>query len=149
VVPTAQIPVFYAVAMGVDALAALLVGKAYDRVGLKSLIIIPFLTLPLPFLAFSQQYWLAVITAVLWGVVMAVHETVMRAGVADLVPAGQRAFAYGIFNTIYGAAWFVSGAAIGLLYGVPRAWLVAYVVVMEVSALLVFPRIAQAADRQV
>jgi len=28
----------------------------------------------------------------------------------------RRAFAYGIFNTIYGTAWFVSGAALGLLY---------------------------------
>ncbi|MBN1583585.1 MAG: MFS transporter [Anaerolineae bacterium] len=144
-----QIPILYAVAMGVDALAALLVGKAYDRVGLKSLIIIPFVTLPLPFLAFSQHYWLAVVTAVLWGLVMAVHETIMRAGLADLVQAGQRAFAYGIFNTVYGAAWFVGGAALGLLYDLSGVWLVAYVVVMEAGALLVFPRLARAAERQV
>ena len=149
VVPTAQIPILYAVAMGVDALAALAVGKAYDRVGLKSLVIIPFLTLPLPFLAFSQHYWLAVVTAVLWGVVMAVHETIMRAGLADFIPARQRAFAYGIFNTIYGAAWFVGGAALGLLYDLPRLWLVVYVVLMEAGALAVFPRIARAAQRPV
>jgi MFS family permease len=67
VVPAVQIPVLYAVAMGVDALAALVVGKAYDKIGLKSLIIIPFITLPLPFLAFSQQYGFAVVSAVLWG----------------------------------------------------------------------------------
>ncbi len=149
VVPTAQIPVLYAVAMGVDALAALVVGKAYDRVGLKSLVIIPFLTLPLPFVAFSQQYWLAVVATVLWGVVMAVHETIMRAGVADFVPVGQRASAYGVFNTIYGAAWFVGGAVLGLLYDVPRTWLLGYVVVMEVSALLVYRRFVWASGRQV
>jgi MFS-type transporter involved in bile tolerance (Atg22 family) len=149
VVPTAQIPILYAVAMGVDGLAALLVGKAYDREGLKCLVIIPFVTLPLPFLAFSQHYSLAVVAAVLWGVVMATHETIMRAGLADFVPASQRAFAYGIFNTIYGAAWFVGGAALGLLYDLSGAWLVAYVVVMEGSALLVFPRIARAVQRQV
>jgi predicted MFS family arabinose efflux permease len=148
VVPAAQIPILYAVAMGVDALAALVIGKAYDKIGLKSLIIIPFVTLPLPFLAFSQQYWLAVVSAVLWGVVMAVHETVMRAAIADLVPMGRRAFAYGIFNTIYGAAWFVSGVLLGLLYDLSSIWLIAYVIVAEAGALLVFSRLHKAVDRQ-
>ena len=62
-----QISILYAVAMGVDALAALVVGKAYDKIGFKALVIIPFATLPLPFLAFSQQYSLAFISVVLWG----------------------------------------------------------------------------------
>jgi len=149
VVPAAQIPVLYAVAMGVDALAALVVGKTYDKIGLKSLVIIPFVTLPIPFLAFSQQYGLAIVGAVLWGVVMAVHETIMRAAIADLIPMERRAFAYGIFNTIYGTAWFMSGAVLGLLYDLSGAWLIAYVVVMEVAALLVFSRLRKAADRQV
>jgi MFS family permease len=141
VVPAAQIPVLYAVAMGVDALAALVVGKAYDKMGLKSLIIVPFVTLPLPFLAFSQRYELAVVSAVLWGIVMAGHETVMRAAIADLVPVGRRAFAYGIFNTVYGTAWFVSGVLLGLLYDVSSFWMIAYVVVVEAGALLVFARL--------
>jgi len=148
-VPTAQIPVLYAVAMGVDALAALAVGKVYDKVGLKSLAIIPFATLPVPFLAFSQRYALIVVSVIVWGVVMAVHETIMRAAIADLVPQEQRAFAYGIFNTIYGAAWFVGGAALGLLYGLSFAWLIVYVVMLEVGALLVFSRLGRAAAGQV
>lgn len=57
----------------------------------------------------------------------------------------RRAFAYGIFNTIYGAAWFVSGAVFGLLYDLSSAWLIAYVAVMEVVALLVFVRFRKAA----
>ena len=149
VIPAAQIPILYAVAMGVDALAALAVGKTYDKIGLKSLVILPFVTLPLPFLAFSQQYGLSIVSAVLWGVVMAVHETIMRAAIADLVPMERRAFAYGIFNTIYGAAWFVSGAALGFLYDLSGIWLIIYVVLMEIAALLVFPLIRKAADRQV
>jgi len=148
VVPAAQIPVLYAVAMGVDALAALVVGRAYDKIGLKSLVIIPFLTLPLPFLAFSQQYAVAIVSIVLWGVIMAVHETIMRAAIADLIPIGRRAFAYGIFNTIYGAAWFVSGALLGLLYDLSSNWLIGYVVVVEACALLVFWRLRKAVDRQ-
>lgn len=141
VVPETQIPVLYAVAMGVDIIAALVVGKTYDRIGLKSLAIIPFVTLPLPFLAFSTRYGLAIGAAVLWGIIMAVHETVMRAAIADLVPGERRAFAYGIFNTIYGAAWFVSGAALGLLYEVSIPALILYVVIFEIAALWVFSRI--------
>ncbi len=141
IVPEAQIPVLYAVAMAVDVVVALAVGKAYDRIGLKSLVIIPLMTLPLPFLAFSHQYILAVAAAVLWGGIMAVHETVMRAAIADLVPIERRASAYGIFNTMYGAAWFVSGAVLGLLYDVSLTGLLLYVVVVEIAALLVFSRL--------
>jgi MFS family permease len=147
VVPVGQISILYAVAMGVDALAALVIGKTYDKIGIKALVVIPFATLPLPFLAFSQQYMLAIVSAVLWGVVMAVHETIMRASIADLVPMERRAFAYGIFNTIYGAAWFASGAALGLLYDLSRIWLIVYVVVIEIVALLVFPFIRKVADQ--
>jgi len=52
VVSDSNIPAFYAIAMGVDAFIALLIGKTYDKIGLISLIIIPVLTFPIPFLAF-------------------------------------------------------------------------------------------------
>ncbi len=138
VVPAAQIAVFYAVAMGVDALAALIIGKTYDKIGLVALIIVPLISLPLPFLAFSSQYVMAIVAAIIWGIIMAVHETIMRAAVADIVPGGKRAFAYGIFNTLYGLAWFVSGALLGFLYDQSRVWLLTAVVVFEVLALLTF-----------
>src|SRR5690606_19755463 len=41
IVSDVQIPALFALAMGVDALTALIIGKAYDRVGLKTLMIIP------------------------------------------------------------------------------------------------------------
>ncbi len=72
IVPDAQIPSIYAMAMGVDAIAALLVGKTYDTIGLMSLLAVPLLTLPIPFLAFSNSYGLVLIGVGLWGVVMAI-----------------------------------------------------------------------------
>lgn len=138
IAPATQIPLLYAVAMGVDALAALAVGKAYDKIGMKSLFIVPFLTLFLPFTAFAQQYALAIATVVLWGVVMAVHETLMRAAIADIIPQAQRATAYGVFNAIYGLAWFVGGAVLGYLYDVSIVGLFVFVVVIEAAALLAF-----------
>ena len=74
----------YAIAMGVDAVAALLAGKTCDRIGLVSLLTVPLLTFPIPFLAFSYDYKLVSAGMVLWGVVMGIQETIMRAAIADL-----------------------------------------------------------------
>ncbi|MDZ4158467.1 MAG: MFS transporter [Anaerolineaceae bacterium] len=132
------IPVLYAGAMGVDALAALAVGKAYDRIGMRALVIIPFMTLPVPFLGFSNNLVLIVAGLALWGVVMAVHETVLRAAIADLTQTGKRGMAYGIFNTIYGAAWFTGGALMGLLYERSLGLLLGFAAVCQVLAFGVY-----------
>ncbi|MGB6873916.1 MAG: MFS transporter [Dehalococcoidia bacterium] len=138
IVPDAHIPLIYAIAMGVDALAALVIGKTYDRVGLIALLAVPFLTLPIPFLVFSYSYSLVLIGIVLWGVVMGIQETIMRAAIADLTPIGRRGFAYGIFNTAYGASWFLGAALMGLLYELSINYLILFVVVMELISIPLF-----------
>jgi len=138
IVPDAHIPLMYAIAMGVDALAALLVGKTYDKIGLISLLAIPLLTLPIPFLAFSHSYSLVLISIVLWGVVMGIQETIMRAAVADLTSVERRGFAYGVFNTALGAGWLLGGALMGLLYELSINYLILFVVVMELISIPLF-----------
>lgn len=138
VVSDVQIPIFYAIAMGVDALVALAIGKTYDKIGLKSLLTIPLLTIPIPFLAFSHDYNLVLISVVLWGAVMGIHTTIMRAAIADLTPIERRGFAYGIFNTAYGAAWFLGSVLIGLLYNLSISYIILFVIVMEVISVPVF-----------
>jgi MFS family permease len=135
IVPDAQIPIMYAIAMAVDAVAALVVGKTYDKIGLISLLAVPLLTLPIPFLAFSHSYSLALMGMVLWGVVMGIQETIMRAAIADLTPVERRGFAYGIFNTAYGAGWFVGGALMGLLYELSINYLILFAVVTELISI--------------
>jgi predicted MFS family arabinose efflux permease len=138
IVSPVQIPILYAVAMGVDAVVALVAGKAYDKVGLKTLVVIPLLTLPIPFLAFFLGYIGVVVSVVLWGAVMGFHETTMRAAIADLTTTRHRASAYGIFNAIYGAGCFLGSAALGLLYARSISVAVSLIVAIEVLALLVF-----------
>ncbi len=145
VVPEAHIPLLYALAMGVDALVALAVGKAYDRVGLAALVAVPVLTVPVPFLAFSRAYGLAVAAAVLWGAVMAVHETVMRAGIADLTPPERRGLAYGIFNAAYGGALLLGAVAMGFLYEVSLAGLIGFAVALELASLPLLVLVGRAA----
>lgn len=145
IVPDAQIPIIYAIAMGVDALAALVVGKTYDRIGLTSLLAVPLLTLPIPFLAFSHSYSLVLIGMALWGVVMGIQETIMRAAIADMTPVGRRGFAYGVFNTAYGAGWFLGGALMGLLYELSINYLILFAVVMELISIPLFFLVRRAA----
>jgi predicted MFS family arabinose efflux permease len=138
VVPDVEIPIFYAVAMGMDALVALIVGRAYDKIGMRALITIPLLTIPIPFLAFTQNYAFALAGVVLWGAVMGVHETLMRASIADMTPVARRGVAYGIFNTAYGASWFVGSVAMGLMYEFSASYIIILVLVAEVASLPLF-----------
>lgn len=109
IVPDAQIPPFYVAAMAVDMVVAPVVGRAYDRAGLRSLAAAPLLAAALPFLAFSGSYGLVMAGVVLWGAAMGVHETVMRAAIADLTPIGRRGTAYGVFNAVYGGHGLPAG----------------------------------------
>jgi MFS family permease len=138
IVPDFQIPMIYAVAMAVDAVAALIVGRTYDRIGLTSLLIIPLLTLPIAFFAFSTSYSSVLIGMVLWGVVLGVQETIMRAAVADLAPIERRGFAYGVFNTMYGAGWGLGGVVMGLLYSHSISYLIMFSVAMELVSIPIF-----------
>jgi MFS family permease len=135
IMPQAQIPLFYALAMGVDAIVALMIGKTYDSIGLASLLALPLLTIPIPFLGFSNSYMLVVAGIVLWGAVMGIQETIMRAAIADLTPMARRGLAYGIFNTAYGAAWFAGGVVIGILYESSISLVIAFAVAMQLLSL--------------
>lgn len=135
IISDAQIPILYAVAMGIDAIVALIIGKTYDKWGLMVLVAIPALTLPIPFLGFSHTYWPILFAIVLWGAVMGIHETIMRAAIADLVPIERRGSAYGIFNTLYGLSLFIGSAAMGFLYEVSITYIPVFAVAMELLAI--------------
>jgi predicted MFS family arabinose efflux permease len=145
VVSDAQIPFLYAVAMGVDALVALAVGKWYDRAGLPVLVVIPVLSALIPFFIFARMYSLIVVGVVLWGAAMAVHETIMRAAIADLTHLRKRGFGYGIFNTVYGLGFLLGGVLMGLLYERSLVYVQALVVGLQVAALPAFWLVRRAA----
>lgn len=115
-VPEAWIPIFYAIAMGVDALAALLFGRLFDRYGLRVLLAAALLSAGFAPLVFGASFGAALAGMVLWGISMGAQESVMRAAIAGMVPRQRRGSAYGLFNTGYGLAWFAGSALMGLLY---------------------------------
>jgi len=134
----AQIPLFYSIAMGVDAIVALIVGKLYDRKGLSVLLLLPLLTIPISYFAFGRSLTGAIIAVIFWGSAMAIHETIMRAAIADMIPIARRGFAYGIFNTVYGFAWLLGGWAMGYLYAVNIHYIILLTAVTQVFAIIVF-----------
>lgn len=138
VVAEQWIPLLYAVAMGVDGVVAIVAGIAYDRSGLASLLVVPLLTGVTVALAFTTDVSLVVMGVVLWGIVMGLVETNMRAAVGDLSPAGARGLAYGIFNTVFGLSWLIGGAAMGWLYQFGVWWVVAFAGALELLALVSF-----------
>jgi MFS family permease len=142
VLTPALIPVTYAVAMGSAAVAALASGRLYDRIGLRVLVVLPVLAGIVPFLSFSRRALLVWLGALVWGLVMGVHESTMRAAVADLIPIERRGTGYGVFTAVYGLAWLGGAAAIGALYAASVRDLELFVVALQAAALLAFVPLA-------
>jgi MFS family permease len=138
VIPSYQIPIVYAVAMGVDAIAALASGWVYDRIGLRGLIVLPLLAAPIPALSFSTNAALIWAGAIVWGAAMGMHESTMKAAIADLVPAERRGTGYGVFTAVYGLAWLAGSAAVGALYEVSVSATVLFTAVAQARALAAF-----------
>lgn len=113
----AEIPVFYSAAMGVEAITALVFGKLFDRVGMPALILGVLFSAASGPLVFFGSFYAALGGMALWGAGMGAQQSLLRAKIAELVPAERRGAAYGIFNTAYGILWFAGSSAIGILYG--------------------------------
>jgi len=133
-----MIPLFYAVAMAVDAVAALVFGRLFDKFGLGVLAVVALLSSAFAPLVFFGGFGLALAGMALWGVGMGAQESIMRAAVAEMIPAERRGAAYGLFNFGYGTAWFLGSALLGVLYDISLPALVAFSVLMQLAAIPLF-----------
>ncbi|WP_244452517.1 MFS transporter [Thermus thermophilus] len=113
------IPLLFALAMGVDAIFALLGGLAFDRLGLKALLPVPFLALlATPLVLLGSGPWAWGVGVALWGGALGLQESIVRAGVGRL---GGGAWAYGLFDGGFGLAWMIGSLLMGALYGLSPA----------------------------
>lgn len=142
VLPDDMIPVSYAAAMAAAGIAALISGRLYDRVGLWSLSAALVLAVVAAMLIFSTDPARVWIGAIVWGATAGIHESTMRAAVADIVPRLRRGEGYGIFAAGYGLAWLAGSTLIGLLYPLSITGLVAFVAATQVAALVLLVRLA-------
>lgn len=144
VVSAPDVPLLYALAMGVDGVAALVFGRLFDRLGLGSLAPLTLVTAAFAPLVFLGDARLVVVGVVLWGVGMGVHESIIPAAVATMVPIGRRASAYGLFTAAYGIAWFAGSAAMGLLYDISFPAMIGLSVILELAAIPLLLQVARA-----
>ncbi len=137
-VSSALIPVFYSVAMGVSGGGSLLFGHLFDKFGLSVLIPLTVLSALFAPLVFLGNFWVALVGVALWGLGIGVHESIIPAAVATMVPVQRRASAYGLFTAGYGIFWFLGSAVIGVLYGVSIPILITFCLVVELAAIPLF-----------
>jgi MFS family permease len=138
VLPSDWIPLFYAVAMGVDAVAALILGRLYDRLGLPVIVVTAALSACFAPLVFLGGFNLALLGMVFWGIGMGSLESIIKAALAEMVPRDRRATGYGLFNAGFGLFWFLGSALMGLLYEFSLGALVAFSVTAQLLAIPFF-----------
>ncbi len=148
VMPDSQITLMYSIAMIVDAVMAMVIGRIYDvlkkkrnnkKAGLLSLIFIPFATMAMPFLVLSENKWIVIAGFAVFGIIMGAHETIMRSAIADITSFKKRGTAYGIFNCAYGLAFLAGSSLMGWMYdNMSIAAIGILVIVIEACALGVF-----------
>lgn len=129
------ISLFYAWAMGVDAIAALVFGRLFDRIGITALLFAAFLSSLFAPLVFLGNSGLAFLGMTLWGVGMGAQESILKAAVAGMVPPDRRGSAFGIFNTGYGVSWFLGSLLMGILYDRSVLTLIGFSVIIQLSAI--------------
>jgi MFS family permease len=136
-----SIPIFYSVAMAVSGIGSLAFGRLFDRAGISILVPLTFLSALFAPLVFLGNYWMMLIGSALWGLGMGVHESIIPAAVAQMVPSQKRPSAYGLFTAIYGVAWFAGSGIIGVLYDRSIAAVVVFCLVLQLLAIPVFIRV--------
>ena len=134
-VPEAWIPGLYALAMGVDAFAALVFGRLFDRVGLLILVSAVLVSAPFALFVFQGNFYAALGGMVLWGIGLGAQESIMRAAIAGMVSPDQRATAYGVFNAGFGLYWFFGSAIMGWLYDQSIFNVIVFSVVTQLAAI--------------
>lgn len=135
VAPT-LVPIFYAGAMAASGAGALVLGLVFDRKGLIALLPAMLMGIVATPLAFFGDFWMALTGTILWGAALGTLTALMSASVGKLVPEERRAAAYGQFAAIFGIAWFIGSAVLGLLYDHGRIAMVVVAVGAQAAALV-------------
>lgn len=129
------IPLLYACAMGTDAMSALVFGRLYDKKGVLALAAAIAVSAFFALFAFSFVPALIVAGVFLWGIGMGAQESIIRAVVADIIPASRRGTGFGLFNACFGIAWFLGSAVMGVLYDFSLPALIGFSILAQLTSL--------------
>ena len=133
-----EIPLLYAGAMAINGITALVFGRCFDRFGLNTLVFGIFfsaLALPLGFLGGGVG---AIASVACWATGLGAQDACLRSGIATVVSMNKRGLAFGAFNGVYGVMWFLGSLVMGLLYARSFVALVAFGMLAQATAALMF-----------
>lgn len=140
-VSSGTLPLLYAGAMLVDAVAAMVFGLMYDKKGVRALVWSTLISAPFAIFVFSfHSVPMLLLGIALWGVGMGAQESILKAAVTNMVPKDSRATGYGIFECSFGVFWFLGSWLLGVLYDVSIPAMVAVSVLAQLAAIPLYIR---------
>ncbi|GIW48822.1 MAG: hypothetical protein KatS3mg079_298 [Caloramator sp.] len=83
----------------------------------------------------------------LWGIVMSIHETILKAAIADITTKDIRGRAYGIFYTIYGISMLIGSVVMGYLYEVSTLSTIMFAAICQLVAFIFYFRFKQSLQK--
>lgn len=138
VVGVAAISIWFAVAMAVGGIAAPILGRLFDRFGQSIIGVALAMTSAATPLVFLERGVAAQAGVALWGVGIAVQDALLLALVASVLSQRRRATSFGLYDLVFGMAWFIGSAIAGILLDRSVAGLVLFSVLLQLSAIPFF-----------
>jgi MFS family permease len=134
----AEISLWFAVAMAVGAIAAPVLGHLFDRSG--KVVVAPAIAVtsaatPLAFLGTGA---VAQAGIALWGVGTAVQDALLLALISGVIARGRRATGFGLYDLVFGVAWFAGSAVAGMLLDRSVTGLVIFSTLLQLLAIPFF-----------
>lgn len=140
-IQTEYIPLFYAVAMAVEGIGALVFGKLFDKIGFGVLIFAASLSAFFAPFAFASGIWLPLVGVILWALGMGTQESIVRAAVSSWIGPDKRATAYGILNMSVGVFGLLGGSLLGALYDWSPVYLMIVSVLIQLASIPFFIKV--------
>jgi len=95
--------------------------------------------MPFAFFAFGfNSIYALILGVILWGIGMGAQESILKAAVAKLMPKAHRSMGFGLFELVFGVAWFMGSWFLGYLYDTQIEWMIAVSVGAQLLALPFF-----------
>ena len=110
------IPVLYAMAMAIDGISAVMMGRWLDTVRLEALMVVCGIVSCAVGLMFLGSRPMIAAGLVVWGMGLGAIGSLVKATVAKLAPGGKRGSAYGYYHGAFGGGWFLGSMILGQLY---------------------------------
>lgn len=138
VVSDALLPIFLALASLSSIVGGLILGPAYDRLGVGAVIVAVLVAACFSPLVFFGGFWVAMFGLLVWGIGYATQDTLLKVLIASVLPEGRRNSAFGIFYLGYGGGWLVGNIVTGMLYERSQFALVVFTMIAQLASIPFF-----------